>query len=99
MSRTDKTKPPWVRQREHGGLAFHDHTQGPCDLPPEPPRVDTGTRCRWGTVIGIASTWRCCVRTQERSAYKEMQDIVKIANRRLRYAGRRAARRWETDAD
>jgi hypothetical protein len=35
MSRTDKTKPFWVKLA-HGDLAMveqHDHTEGPCDLP------------------------------------------------------------------
>ena len=99
MSRTDKTKPAWVRHREHGGLPLHDHRHGSCDLPPLPPRQDTGTRCRWARVTGIASPWPCCARTQERSAHKEWQGWVKAANRRIRYAGRRAARRWYPDVD
>lgn len=36
MSRTDKTKPFWVKLM-HGDLAVrecHDHTDGVCDLPP-----------------------------------------------------------------
>jgi len=99
MSRTDKTKPSWVRHREHGGLPLHDHRQGPCDLPPVPPRADTGTCCRWATVTGMASPWTCCARTQERSAYKEWQGWVRAANRKSRYAGRRAARRRQQDVD
>ncbi len=99
MSRTDKTKPSWVRHREHGGLPLHDHRHGPCDLPPHPPRRDTGTRCRWATVTGMASPWTCCARTQERSAYKEWQGWVRADNRKVRYAGRRAARHWQMDMD
>ena len=37
MSRTDKTAPFWVRLR-HGTLEVveqHNHSQGPCDLPPQ----------------------------------------------------------------
>ncbi|MET0133900.1 MAG: hypothetical protein ABW215_09950 [Kibdelosporangium sp.] len=45
----------------------------------------------------MASPWPCCARTQERSAYKEWQRWVKTANRKTRYAGRRAARHWEKD--
>jgi hypothetical protein len=33
MSRTDKTKPWWVRVNEHNPRADHDHRNGICDLP------------------------------------------------------------------
>ncbi|HEX7301494.1 hypothetical protein [Lentzea sp.] len=99
MSRTDKTKPAWVRHREHGGLPLHDHRHGSCDLPPLPTRENTGTRCRWAGVTGMASPWTCCARTQERSAYKEWQEWVKAANRKLRREGRDIARGWHPDTD
>ncbi|MEU5265895.1 hypothetical protein [Amycolatopsis sp. NPDC021455] len=47
----------------------------------------------------MASPWTCCARTQECSAYKEWQGWVKAANRKVRYAGRRAARDWRQYTD
>lgn len=33
MSRTDKTKPWWVRVRDHHPQVVHNHVDGACDLP------------------------------------------------------------------
>ncbi|WP_432144441.1 hypothetical protein [Streptomyces sp. bgisy084] len=41
MSRTDKTKPLWVRHVEHHPRPLHDHRYGACDLPPHPTQGDT----------------------------------------------------------
>ncbi|RAJ69132.1 hypothetical protein K378_02022 [Streptomyces sp. Amel2xB2] len=90
MSRTDKTKPLWVRCAEHEHRAVHDHRRGPCDLPPRPPRKDTGTRCRWEyTWFGTS----CCSGPNGRAAKKEWGEMNRARNRRDRYAARRAARR------
>ncbi|RCV54427.1 hypothetical protein [Marinitenerispora sediminis] len=95
MSRTDKTKPLWVRLAEHGHRPVHDHRFGPCDLPPHPTREDSGTRCRWypGMVV-FGHT--CCSGCRVRSHIREWQAMVRAANRRERYAGRREARRYAT---
>lgn len=55
MSRTDKTRPLGVKAMDTpGGIeADHDHTRGPCDLPPRPtkrlecPFGDRSTSCFW----------------------------------------------------
>lgn len=63
MSRTDKTRPLSVRvmDRRRNLEEFHDHTDGPCDLPPRPRgRAEMlwapgDTRCGW-----VASLeWLC----------------------------------------
>ncbi|MEU6964136.1 hypothetical protein [Streptomyces chrestomyceticus] len=96
MSRTDKTKPLWIRHAEHGPRPVHDHRYGPCDLPPHPTRRPAETRCRWEHpgVILLGST--CCAGCHKRGCVKEWQDYVKIANRRTRYTGRRETRRYVT---
>lgn len=51
MSRTDKTKPWWVRVSEHHARQNHDHSKGPCDLPASPLAHHNAvyglTRCSW----------------------------------------------------
>ena len=56
MSRTDKTRPFWVRATDDHGCAeaCHDHRSGPCDLPPlgrwrrtVASGADRARRCRW----------------------------------------------------
>ncbi|WP_017594982.1 hypothetical protein [Nocardiopsis potens] len=92
MSRTDNTKPLWVRQIEHGPRPLHDHRYGPCDLPPGPTRETPGTRCRWEDP-GVMLGWSCCAGCNRRSCTREWQRMVRAENRRERYAGRREARR------
>lgn len=90
MSRTDKTKPLWVRCAEHEPRPVHDHRYGPCDLPPKPTRKSTGTRCRW------PFAWfdrTCCSGPNGRAAKREMGEMNRAENRRDRYAARLAARR------
>ncbi|MDJ1135846.1 hypothetical protein [Streptomyces iconiensis] len=103
MSRTDKTKPPWVRSVEHGSRPAHDHCYGPCDLPPRPtrpphptrPEQDAVTRCYWDfSWFGNA----CCSGPHGRAASKEMGRMNRADNRRDRYAARREARRLLTGA-
>ncbi|PRX99553.1 hypothetical protein [Allonocardiopsis opalescens] len=92
MSRTDKTKPVWVRFLEHGPRPVHDHRYGPCDLPPALTREESGTRCRWMPAIGQT----CCLGPNGRAAKREMGDWRRAHNRRDRYAARLEARRYAT---
>ncbi|GGL60788.1 hypothetical protein GCM10010129_00370 [Streptomyces fumigatiscleroticus] len=92
MSRTDNTKPLWVRYTEHSPRPTHDHRYGPCDLPPRPAREDAGTRCRWEPGM-LLFGYTHCAGCQRRSCIAERQEMDKAANRKERYAGRREARR------
>ncbi|NJQ00372.1 hypothetical protein [Streptomyces zingiberis] len=60
MSRTDRTKPLWVRHAEHDPRPVHDHRFGPCDLPPRPAREETGTRCRRQRPDALLFGHTCC---------------------------------------
>lgn len=91
MSRTDKTKPLWVRSIEHNPRPAHDHRHGGCDLPPKPTRERTETRCRWEPGM-LLFGGTCCSGCGKRSCTKEQQRMVKGHNRKERYAGRREAR-------
>ncbi|MET7637656.1 hypothetical protein [Streptomyces sp. NPDC005438] len=93
MSRTDRTKPLWVRRAEHAPRPVHDHRQGDCDLPPRPTRQDPGTRCGWEAPETLVFGHTCCSGCGERSCTREWQGWVRAGNRRERYEGRREARR------
>ncbi|WP_240969092.1 hypothetical protein [Streptomyces sp. HNM0575] len=92
MSRTDKTKPLWVRHAEHAPRPVHDHRFGDCDLPPRPAREQGGTRCRWEHPDALLFTRSCCSGCNRRGCVKEWQRMVKASNRRERYEGRRESR-------
>ncbi|WP_030370450.1 hypothetical protein [Streptomyces rimosus] len=94
MSRTDKTKPLWVRHAEHGPRPLHDHRYGPCDLPPHPTREAAGTRCRWEHPGTLLLGHTCCAGCQRRGCTKEWQGYVRSANRKTRHTARREARRY-----
>ncbi|AOS64249.1 hypothetical protein [Actinoalloteichus hymeniacidonis] len=96
MSRTDKTKPRFVRFREHNPRPVHDHRFGVCDLPTSPAREESDTRCRW---VDFAIRVGCCQGCKIRSHIKERQEWIREANRRQRYAGRRTARRHAAEAN
>ncbi|MCH6159715.1 hypothetical protein [Streptomyces marispadix] len=98
MSRTDKTKPLWVRHAEHRPRPVHDHRHGDCDLPPKPTREETDTRCRWERPDALLFTHTCCSGCNRRGCVKEWQGMVKASNRRERYEGRRQARRAAAEA-
>jgi hypothetical protein len=68
MSRTDRTKPMWVRCAEHNPRPVHDHRYGTCDLPPNPTREDADTRCLWEHPE-FGQT--CCSGPSGRAAMKE----------------------------
>jgi hypothetical protein len=101
MSKTDKTRPFWVRMADTPGLTsvpVHDHRFGPCTLPD---RIHADTRsddaaharCFWGSggyhVIGCPSDGGSCSR--------EWQAYRREANRRDRYQARRALRRYRDE--
>ncbi|GAO08002.1 hypothetical protein NCG97_35245 [Streptomyces lydicamycinicus] len=99
MSRTDKTKPLWVRHAEHHPRPVHDHRYGACDLPPHPAQEDTDTRCRWEDPGMLLLGRTCCAGCNVRACIKERQQMVKADNRKERYAGRRTARRFVAGVD
>lgn len=94
MSKTDKTRPLWVKQADHPGrtcVAHHDHRHGTCDLPP-PALTAQGplTGCTWeptdATVYGRGFGCGC----------RQCTDA--LARRRARRAERAASRRECRDA-
>ncbi len=91
MSRTDKTKPLWVRYAEHNPRPIHDHRHGDCDLPTTPTQDATNTRCQWGNPYALVFSHTCCSGCQRRTCAKEWRGFLKAANRKERYAGRREA--------
>ncbi|MFD7665917.1 hypothetical protein [Streptomyces sp. NPDC059788] len=99
MSRTDRTKPLWVRHAEHSPRPVHDHRYGPCDLPPRPAREPAHTRCRWADPGVMLLGRTCCAGCHQRGCVREWQAMVRTGNRRERYAARREARRHLTGAD
>ncbi|KOG59020.1 hypothetical protein ADK76_16745 [Streptomyces griseoflavus] len=96
MSRTDKTKPLWVRHAEHGPRPVHDHRYGPCGLPPRPTREAAATRCRWEHPGTLLLGHTCCAGCQRRGCTKEWQRYVRSGNRKTRHTARREARRYVT---
>lgn len=94
MSRTDKTKPVWVRHAEHDPRPVHDHRFGGCDLPPRPMPEGSDTRCRWERPEAHIFGHTCCSGCHDRVCVAEWQQYVKAGNRRERYAARREARRF-----
>ncbi|MGR3933118.1 hypothetical protein [Streptomyces sp. BRA346] len=94
MSRTDRTKPLWVRHAEHNPRPVHDHRYDACDLPPRPTREETDTRCRWEDPAALLFARTCCSGCGRRGCVREVQRYDKARNRGERYAGRREARRY-----
>ncbi|MFI6166171.1 hypothetical protein ACIBCN_05225 [Nocardia sp. NPDC051052] len=86
MSRTDKTKPLWVRCAEHHPRPLHDHRHAPCDLPAHLTRDTPNSHCQWG-FPHFGTT--CCSGPNGRAAKRERGDLKKACNRRGRYAARR----------
>ncbi|MEO6087770.1 MAG: hypothetical protein ABIQ18_32125 [Umezawaea sp.] len=97
MSRTDKTKPLWVRSAEHDPRPLHDHRHGDCDLPPKPTKESPDTSCRWEYPVMWLFYGTCCAGCSKRTCVKERQGMTKAENRRQRYEGRREARRFTGD--
>ena len=96
MSRTDKTRPRWVRMAETPGVTsvpVHDHRFGPCTLPDMISADTTATdtprgRCYWahGGYHVLGCDGGSCSR--ERQVYR------REANRRDRYRARRELRAY-----
>ncbi|MGC0418054.1 hypothetical protein [Embleya sp. AB8] len=93
MSRTDRTKPLWVRSAEHDPRPVHDHRHGECDLPPRPTGEEPDTRCRWAHPGLLLFGHTCCSGCTVRSCAGERRGAARVANRKERYAARREARR------
>lgn len=93
MSRTDKTRPLWVKVADHPRFltGWHDHREGPCDLPTTPSfegwRV-TGQRCTWvpSTASNVEPEHRCGC------ALCSGQEWRRSERRKERRQGRRYAR-------
>jgi hypothetical protein len=87
MSRTDKTRPWWVRMADAPMIACrprHDHRFGPCTLPSEITRdtASLGPRragCHWA---GTSSYW---FRRAESRGYREWQEQRRQDRRRSRH--------------
>ena len=99
MSRTDKTRPRWVRMAETPGLTsvpVHDHRFGPCTLPD---RISADT-----TTIGAPRAgcyWRGggyhVLGCDGGSCSRERQIWRQQANRHDRHQARRALRAYRED--
>ncbi|WP_017568770.1 hypothetical protein [Nocardiopsis halotolerans] len=96
MSRTDRTKPLWVRCAEHDPRPMHDHRHGSCDLPPKPTREKLDTHC-WWLFDRFGSP--CCAGDHGRAAKREMGELNRASNRRDRHRARLEARRLVTGGD
>lgn len=93
MSKTDKTKPFWVKMKD-GDLAWresHDHREGPCDLPNE---IDAdywhNTRCRYEWVFD--GTHVCCCPMCHGDWWWDIPP-----NKRQRLTGKRLCRDWKRE--
>lgn len=94
MSRTDKTKPFWVKLL-HNDLHWveeHDHTDGVCDLPD----VRDGVAFTYGTThcrraFVFTGTRTCCCRLCSADAFTTSR------RKRQRLDGRKAARNWRDE--
>lgn len=96
MSKTDKTKPFWVKLM-HGDLAseeVHDHRDGVCDMPPveEAVRWVPGQRC-YRTFVYTGTQTCCCPMCRESGWW----DIP--PRKRQRIESKRMCRNWEREYD
>lgn len=98
MSRTHKTKPISVKayQGHVGAIEEHDHSRGPCDLPPLTPDIvsfsRTKTQCTWyPDYNNPISCCGCHLCTQH--------DERKRNNKRYRQQTRQKTRDWAKDPD
>lgn len=96
MSRTDKTKPFWVKLM-HGDLEWverHDHSDGPCDLT-GPEDADS-----YGWVVADRRCWRTFVYTGIHVCCCSLCHGEVWANRpgkRQRLESRRMCREWRSE--
>lgn len=97
MSRTDKTKPFWVKLM-HGDLSveeLHDHSEGPCDLPaPNVPESywygPSTSKCRRTFVY--TGTHTCCCHLCH-----SCDEYMVRPGKRQRLDGKKACRDWRNE--
>lgn len=90
MSKTDKTRPLWVRVADTPGVtcvAVHDHRSGVCTLPDEVTAAGIAkSGCRWGSAgyhrTGCPST--ACGREWSQIRREERRRDRRLARRALR---------------
>jgi hypothetical protein len=98
LSRTDKTKPFWVKlaHRDLSMVEVHDHTNGPCDLPDPFDafafRYRT-TRCR--REFFETDTRVCCCPVCHAAEYPDRTETQR--RRRERREAKLADRNWAKD--
>jgi hypothetical protein len=88
MSRTDNTRPRWVRLADTPMLTcepVHDHRFGPCTLPDRPTPAREHGRCHWG-----ATAYFHAFRTDDGGP--EWNAIRRADRRRSRHQTRQALR-------
>lgn len=98
MSRTDKTKPFWVKiaHRDVAVVEKHDHTTGQCDLPDPFDVVSFSrlkTRCR--REFFETDTRVCCCRMCRARGYPDRTEAQR--RRRERRKTKFADRNWTKD--
>lgn len=105
VSKTDKTRPPWVKSQDRPAFLVdeHDHRNGVCDLPAK----DSLDEIAWSHGGGITNDGRCrwvystvFWRVPENYCGCKMctQQIERKAKaRRSRQEGRRQARDWQKE--
>lgn len=102
MSKTDKTKPFWVKVAEHNPTDQHHHDKHDCNLPESArDQLKTDFRwddCHWATSkhYWMGQFWTCCdgcpcEMCSQRYARRQ-------SNRRTRHQGRAAIRREDWDS-
>ncbi|MFF4418286.1 hypothetical protein ACFYY8_37640 [Streptosporangium sp. NPDC001559] len=99
MSKTDKTRPWWVRMAETPMvtcLPVHDHRFGPCTLPDEITADSVSqsvrtTGCHWGAPAGL---W---FGHTGRGGYREWHYFLRQERRRDRRRARRELRAYLDD--
>ncbi len=86
MSRTNKTDPFWVKSNRYG-RERHEHRDGVCDIAEGNQHWDSCNKeIPWGHPMGICGCSVC--------GAKEWR---KIESRKVRHAGKRAARDWDRE--
>ncbi|GAA1654621.1 hypothetical protein [Actinoplanes couchii] len=94
MSRTDQTRPLWVRMAEKPGVTcipVHDHRFGPCTLPERITADMPSGNCYWGRAGYHV------VKCDGGSCSRERQVWRQEANRRDRHQVRRMLRTYDLE--
>lgn len=93
MSRTDKTKPWWVKAAENP-VEVHNHANGRCEIAGRRPSPKTIGWRRDGKCYFDTDWWR-----PEYRCGCELCGIPKSERRRRRHAGRKIAHNWWKELD